>query len=418
MAIQTITYKSSVYIPVGLGCCEDVYLCLTEAGAAKTTDGNTLQAATISEGRYLGHGGQPRLVSFENPRCEDLYQYTISYDDSILAREDLLTCADISEVFPYACTAASIINSINTLPDWVVDEDNVVTTIDVPTRQFDVDIPIIDRVNSISVGIIQLDFSALFDDTATDIDAYGATAAGGHTVTRAGILGGTTERVQILSTDANNIITAGTDNGNYLTCDDVNGCINIGPFLDGDGSQGDPFNVALSTDTDNALTSGTDTLLYMASYAANTDGTADSAAGPVDISGAGTVSLLTSTLLTLDNSGSTRTMSVLLNAVTLIQAVLETAAAAGPVWAVNLYEEQDGGGYVLVSSEQYGPFNIAAGTMAMPLKGIFNNRYVVAPGATLTLQYRLDVVTSVAGTPATSSAGQTIIDVDVVKVRA
>lgn len=417
MAIQTITYQSNVYIPVSTGCCEDIYLCLTEEGAAKTTSLATLQPATVSEGRYLGHGGVPRLVSFENPRCEALYQYTIEYDDDILQQGQSLTCADIAEIFPYACVAASILNTIQVLPDWVVDENNVVTTIDVPTRQFDIDIPIIDRVNSVSIGVIQLDFSALFDDTATDVGAYD-TPTGGYTVTKAGILGGGTQIIQIISQDADNIIYAGADNGVYLACSDILTCINIGDFLEGDGSSGTPFNVSLSTDSDQALGAGTDSKLYLAGYGANTDGTADSAAGPVDISGAGTVSLLTSTLLTIDNSGSTRTMSVLLNAVTLIQAILETAAAAGPVWAVNLYEEQDGGGFNLVSSAQYGPFNIAAGTMAWPLQGVFNNRYIVAPGATLTLQYRLDVVTSVAGTPATSSAGATLIDVDIVKVRA
>lgn len=122
MANQKLEYHSSVYYPLSIGCCPQVYICLNAEGAALTLSGNSLILAEVqNSGRYLG-GGSP--VNTENVRCNDVYQYSLVYDDAQLLEGQTISCDQILELFPYSCTAESILSPAmlcleprTTLPD-------------------------------------------------------------------------------------------------------------------------------------------------------------------------------------------------------------------------------------------------------------------------------------------------------------
>ncbi len=426
MGIRTFDYTSKTFLNIATGCCKSVYVCLTPEAAAKTIDGRALQLVTIENtGRFLGNKGRKRLVEFENPRCIELYQYLVAYDDVIMQQGYLLGCDDINEVIPYDCLITNILDLIDTLPDWVVDSANVVQTVDPTTNQFDVYIPIIDRVNNVLIGSFTLDLSALFDDTATDIDAY---AAGGHAVTLAAILGGGTEQIQILSQDADNILYAGSDNGNYLTCSDVLDCINVDKSaISGDGSALDPFSVIfpaetpnaaidtdtvdltltgglsrtiqadvkVSGDTNQAITVETDGLFVDKSSSGIESLAETGDAGALDISSAGTYTIATSAVLTVTNPSAVNPLNVLLTSATNVQCTFQDLG----VWKLIIEQSLDGGGFTVFAESQWGAF---PGTTGLPMTTIANHDDTVPAGGTLTIQRRVKIQTV---TP--SNAGST-----------
>lgn len=119
MANQKVSYLSKVYIPVAPGCCSEVILCLAEEWASRTDNGLTLVTATIENtGRYLGTAGKAMPPHFENPRCADEYQYAFTVDDSQWGNDPgtgqpwILSCDDIREVNPYACSINALIAAI------------------------------------------------------------------------------------------------------------------------------------------------------------------------------------------------------------------------------------------------------------------------------------------------------------------
>lgn len=117
MAIQNLRYVSDVFIPTK-GCTE-VTLCLTDDWAGRTVNGTPLVVAEIQNaGRFLGSRGMPRVPEFENPRCNDKYQYSLAIDDSQFLEETpgnpyVLDCADILEISPYACTNDALLDAAN-----------------------------------------------------------------------------------------------------------------------------------------------------------------------------------------------------------------------------------------------------------------------------------------------------------------
>lgn len=113
MASKTLNYSTKVYIPIATGCCPEVAFCLPGLWADRTTDGLTIVFGTIqNEGRQLTPGPIARA---QNPRCLDLFQYVIEYDDAQFLTDPetdepfLLTCSDISEVNPYVCTLRALL---------------------------------------------------------------------------------------------------------------------------------------------------------------------------------------------------------------------------------------------------------------------------------------------------------------------
>ena len=115
MALQTVIYNAKTPIPnVATGCCSQVYLCLSDECAELTLDGNGLILATPKNtGRYLEHSHNAGW--FENPRCEDKYQYAFEYDDAQMAINPqteepyILPCDCIAEVNPYVCTTTRLL---------------------------------------------------------------------------------------------------------------------------------------------------------------------------------------------------------------------------------------------------------------------------------------------------------------------
>lgn len=344
MATVKLNVPSKVKLPIAIGCCADVLLCLSSSWEGSLISGIDLLPATIDNtGRSLSP--DPAIM---NVRCNDVYQYAVSYDNTLVSIDQRtgepyeILCSDIIEIFPYACVGNTIIDYIDVLPDWVVDSDNVTQTVDVPTRQFDVEIPIIDRVNQVGVGVIQLDFSALFDDTATDIDDFGDTAAGGYTVTKAAILGGGTQVIQVISQDANNLVVPGTDNGAYVP------------------PQGVKSELAVAASATTAIDSG----------------------GPFTI--------YTSGVLTLTNSDPNRAKEFLVVGDNTLQATLLDTG----VWIVSIEEDFDGGGYATVASATWGPYAPVGAIINQPMVIPLNVIYTVPAASSVTIQRRIIVTVS------------------------
>lgn len=116
MATVSLTYTTKKYIPIATGCCESVYVCLKNTVTQYVVSGKPLILATIqNSGRYLGSAGRAFPPSFENPRCAEEYQYTLSYDDTqFVVDQDTglpyaLSCDEICEIMPYACTVSTLL---------------------------------------------------------------------------------------------------------------------------------------------------------------------------------------------------------------------------------------------------------------------------------------------------------------------
>lgn len=113
MTIKSVTWTTKKYVPIATGCCDSVVICLTEDCLDKTLDGLGIVEATIENaGRNLSPGSRATL--FQNPRCDDLFQYSLKYDDAQMALDIgglpyELTCDCISEVNPYYCSTVRII---------------------------------------------------------------------------------------------------------------------------------------------------------------------------------------------------------------------------------------------------------------------------------------------------------------------
>ena len=213
MADVKLNVSSKVIHPIAIGCCQEVVLCLTDAAKTKTVDDSGLVYGTLENtGRRLSPSKNSNPIN--NVRCMDVYQYVVTYDDDQIDEEATLYCSDISVIDPYACVVRRLREELAVAPDWVVDKDHVTQTVDAPTKQFDVDIPVIDRINAVSVGLIQLDLGALFDDTGTLVADF---SVGGYIVTNAAIVGGAAVDIQVISqTTGNDIIADAADNGAYL----------------------------------------------------------------------------------------------------------------------------------------------------------------------------------------------------------
>lgn len=117
MADIKITVTSKVWIPIRP--CQEVVLCLAEGWEAQTVSGLGMVFATVDNAgiRYLGSGGQPFAPTFENPRDEDLFQFDVTVDDTQITDPvaDVLTCADVVDVAPYACIFRKLVAAIAAL---------------------------------------------------------------------------------------------------------------------------------------------------------------------------------------------------------------------------------------------------------------------------------------------------------------
>lgn len=349
MADVKLSYPSSVYIPVSPGDCLTVYLCISSEARGETVSGRAFIEATIQNtGRYLGTAGMPVPPSFSNPRGQEVYQYSLVYDSAQFTDPAYrLNCEDILGIFPHSCTLEEVLRIIDDQTDWVVDSANVTQTVDQGAGQFDVTIPIIDRVDSVSVGSFTLTLGALFDDTASDLSAYD-TPAGGYTFTKAAVLGGGTETIQVISQDADNAISAGSDNGAFLCSLDQ------------------------SYDTD-----------------------IESAVATTDISVVGTYTIVEGTEITINNPSSCRSMLVWIAGDHDMQATL----LATGVWEVRVEENINGGGYSSVNTKQYGAYG---SDVAIPMLAPYVSLFTIAAGGSLTYQKRM-VVETIISTGATSS---------------
>lgn len=344
MATVTLNFPSKVKLPIAIGCCSDVLICLSSDWEGSLVSGIDLLPATVNNtGRDLSYD-----YPTNNVRCNDVYQYSISYDDTLVSVDAqtqepyVITCSDIVEIFPYACVGNTIIDYIDALPDWVVDEANVVQTVDQATKQFDVDIPIIDRVNSVSVGLIQLDLGVLFDDTATDVGAYD-TPTGGYTVTKAAILGGGTQVIQVISQDVDNLVVPGVDFGAYVP----------------------PQGASAAT--------------------------ADAAAATTAIDAIAAYTIVTSSVLTLTNSDPNRDKTALVVGDNTLQATLLDTG----VWGIDIEESVDGGAYGVAASAIWGPYAPVGAVINQPIVIPYNNIYTVPAGGNITIQRRIIVRTTV-----------------------
>lgn len=106
MAKQTLNFSSKSYKQV-VGC-QEVLVCL--ATDADSASGNGLVVGTVENtGRFLTDTpGYP----VQNPRGQELYQYSITIDDTELAEDVVLTCADILDFSTDVCILNKLIAAL------------------------------------------------------------------------------------------------------------------------------------------------------------------------------------------------------------------------------------------------------------------------------------------------------------------
>lgn len=89
--------------------CQEITVCLTSEWAARTVSGKTAVTATVeSSGRNLGSSGMRQDFHYENPRCKELFQYSLVIDLSQFLEETpgnpyVPDCDDIIEIVPFGC---------------------------------------------------------------------------------------------------------------------------------------------------------------------------------------------------------------------------------------------------------------------------------------------------------------------------
>lgn len=111
MALVSLNFQSKKYFPVYA--CEEVGICLDLATwGPKTVSGAPVVKATLKNGgRYLGSAGGYILPPWENPRGEEHYQYSLTYDDTQITDPvtDVIGCADIESLID-GCVANMLID--------------------------------------------------------------------------------------------------------------------------------------------------------------------------------------------------------------------------------------------------------------------------------------------------------------------
>jgi len=107
-----LIYTTKTWLPIAVGCCQEVLLCLTEDGAEKTEGDVAYVAATVENAtRTLGSAGHCPCAP--NPRCDDLYQYQITIDDDLLTAD--LLCEDIASLSVDTCVFNTLLALIDAL---------------------------------------------------------------------------------------------------------------------------------------------------------------------------------------------------------------------------------------------------------------------------------------------------------------
>jgi hypothetical protein len=112
-----LIYTTKTWLPIAVGCCQEVLLCLTETGAGKTEGDVAYVAATVENATRnlspLGH-----CPCAPNARCDDMYQYQLTISDDLLT-EDLL-CEDIASLSVDTCVFNTLLDLITALDARVV----------------------------------------------------------------------------------------------------------------------------------------------------------------------------------------------------------------------------------------------------------------------------------------------------------
>lgn len=154
--------------------CGDIILCLGTEWVDRTVSGLSTVCATVDSIQTIGSN---RINLFntrcETSACDDIVKYVLTIDDDQFLEDPdnapdkfRAGCDDIVDYFPYKCTYNQLLTQGGANADWVVDQDNVTQTVDVPNQIFDVFFPIIDRISNTPQGSFSLDLSALYTGAA------------------------------------------------------------------------------------------------------------------------------------------------------------------------------------------------------------------------------------------------------------
>lgn len=102
MALVRVHYDTPIYIAEATKACNRVALCLDPAvwaGSQTVAELSMIFATVQNSGRPLGSGGGSFSPPWENPRCEDHYEYIFEYDDSqITDPQEIVECKHIVDV--------------------------------------------------------------------------------------------------------------------------------------------------------------------------------------------------------------------------------------------------------------------------------------------------------------------------------
>jgi len=261
--------------------------------------------------------------------------------------------------------------------------------------------------------------NALVDlDFETDAFAHGPLLQPVVKVDSAAALTGTGSTANplevVISTDLGNSTTFGGDGG-VFTPTGANFDFNVlptmgvvanitqgetlsltgGDGIDTVGSIGDIIDVSvdISSDPDNELSFGSDTGLYSPVDNFFSSFVGSTALGPVDISGAGTVIVMTGPTLVITNFSTTAVSYGFLTGAAKVQVTLQALG----VWRMDVLASVNAGPFVLIDSSIYGTF---PGTTGLPWIEPINSTFSILGGGVYTVAYRIEILTlvpSVAG---------------------
>jgi hypothetical protein len=150
----------------------------------------------------------------------------------------------------------------------------------------------------------------------------------------------------------------------------------------------------VSEDEDNAIMRGTDCQLFACDSFSGISSGGVLLQAPVDISGIGTITVLTSAVMSFNNTSTCRSMSV----ITVGDNTLQATLLATGNWTMQTEVSVDGGAWTLESSANYGA---PTGNIIMPLIMPTFTVTTVPINDSVTLQRRIKIITNT-GTGASS----------------
>lgn len=377
---------SLVFLDVRASCnypikpCDFVALCLTDEWAEKTVNGYAIAVGNITTiNKYVSPTPQvsspccPSSTITCPPEC--IFQVQVD-DSQFLVDPDTdlpyeITDDDVTGIFPYGCIAENLMLG----PDWYLKVDDVTLTPNAVANNLSLYLPIFNRITGDLVDSTTVVFPG--DEIAGDVETADITftsSAGEITVMNVcDLFESCIDGETIIRDPGTGLYSA--------VIPDVPTCDAIEPCFDGVTiTRTGPGNTyeAVQTPESFGAVEGTS-----AGATHNLDMTADTFNQTAD----------TTSLLTINNLSTTRSMGIFVSLVNNAQVICDTTG----VWRYSGEAAVNGGGYVTVTQSQWGTYPGIIGTVWLNV-GIFVVTIVPSGSYTIRARQRVTTLVTASGT--------------------